>query len=230
VAVVNQISPSDEKEQSYNGFPPTDGADTLFNPIVLKDYFQFNSSFQVQNVSGAPMDITADYSDGLSVTKEDIAHGQSATFIQETEAHASGFTGSVIVTNDTGGDMVAIVNQASSGGKASSFNMYCRCYEKWVLPSLLYEYYDYSSSYQVQNVSGGPVDITATYSDGTTATRIGVPDNDVATFIQADESHASGWSGSATLEATGDVVVVVNQDAPADFDKQYSYNPSPVIE
>lgn len=230
VAVVNQISPSDEKEQTYNGFAPDNGGDTLYNPIVLKDYFTFNSSFQVQNISGAAMDITADYSDGIEVTKENIADGESATFLQATEAHASGFTGSVIVTNDTGGDMVAIVNQASSGGKASSFNMFCTCYEKWILPSLLYDYYGYNSAFQVQNVSGGPVDITVTYSDGTTSTAEDVADNDVASFIQANESHASGWSGSATVEATGVVAVVVNQDAPADFDKQYSYNPVPIIE
>jgi hypothetical protein len=228
VAVVNQITPSDEKEQTYNGFLPDDGVDTLFDPIVLKDYFTFNSSFQVQNISGAPMDITASYSDGMVVTKEDIADGESATFIQATEAHASGFTGSVIVTNDTGGDMVAIVNQASSGGKASSFNMLCSCHEKWALPSLLYDYYGYNSAFQVQNVSGGPADISVTYSDGTTASASGVADNDVASFIQATESHASGWAGSAIVEATGCVVVVVSQDAPADFDKQYSYNPAPV--
>jgi hypothetical protein len=163
----------------------------------------------------------------VSVTKEDIADGESATFLQATEAHASNFTGSVIVTNDTGGDMVAIVNQASSGGKASSFNMFSQSSTKWALPSLLHAFYGYNSAFQVQNVSGGLVDITVSYSDGTVSSAFNVADNDVASFIQALESHPNTWSGSAIVEATGGVVVVVNQDAPADFDKQYSYNPVP---
>jgi hypothetical protein len=227
VAVVNQITPSDEKEQTYNGFAPADGADTLYNPIALKDYFTFNSSFQVQNISGATMDITAEYSDGVSVTKTGIADGDAATFLQATEAHASNWTGSAMISNSTGGDMVAIVNQASSGGKASSFNMFSASSTKWALPSLLYDFYGYNSAFQVQNVSGSAADISVTYSDGTTASASGVADNDVASFIQATETHASGWSGSAIVEATGGVVVVVNQDAPADFDKQYSYNAVP---
>jgi hypothetical protein len=230
VAIVNQINPAGEKEQTYNGFAPTDGADTLYTPIALKGFFTFNSSFQVQNISGAQMDITAEYSDGVTVTKEDIADGESATFVQSAEGHASGFSGSAVVTNSTGGDMVAIVNQSSAGGKASSFNMFSAGSTDWALPSLLHDYYGYNSAFQVQNVSGSSVDITVNYSDGTTATASGVADNQIASFVQANESHAGTWSGSATLEATGEVVVVVNQDAPADFDKQYSYNPVPVME
>lgn len=229
VAMVNQISPNGNKEQTYNGFSPSDGNDTLYTPIALKNYFNFNSSFQVQNISGASMDIIATYSDGVVTTVTNVADGDAATFAQRNEAHSDNWAGSAIITNSTGGAMVGIVNQASSKGKASSFNMFSGGSAEWALPSLLHDYYGgYNSSFQVQNISGAPVNISVTYSDGLTASATNVPDNGVALFAQGPEAHATRWGGSAIVSATGDVVIVVNQDAPGTIDKQYSYNAVPL--
>lgn len=228
VAMVNQIAgsspgPVTNKEQTYNGFSPTDGAAILYAPIALYAYYGYNSSFQVQNISGAPMNITATYSDGRVMTVNNVAHGQAATFLQHLEGHAPGWTGSAVITNNTGGNMVGIVNQASAKN-ASSYNMFSGGSTQWALPSLLKAYYGFNSAFQVQNISGGPVNITVTYDDGVTASATNVPNNSVATFIQAGEAHASGWAGSARVTATGNVVVVVNQEGPGTGDMQYSYN------
>jgi len=229
VAVVNQINANGEKEQTYNGFAPADGGATLYNPIALKAYYTFNTAFQVQNISGAPMDICATYSDGIDqVCETNVADGASAMFNQAGETHADGFQGSAVITNTTGGNMVGIVNQASPSGKASSFNMFAEGATKWALPSLLKAYYEYNSGFQLQNISGGPVNITVTYSDGEVETAENVANGASAAFQQSVEGHVDGWNGSATVEATGAIVVVVNQDAPANFDKQYSYNAVPL--
>jgi hypothetical protein len=227
VAVVNQISTSGNKEQTYNGFSPADGASTLYAPIALFQYYGFTSAFQVQNISGGPMDITATYSDGRAATVPGVAVGAAATFLQSAEGHSPVWSGSAVITNNTGGDMVGIVNQASALF-ASSYNMFSGGSQNWALPSLLKDYYTFNSAFQVQNISGGPVNISVTYDDGQTASATNIGDNGVAAFIQRFEGHASRWAGSAKVTATGNVVVVVNQDSTqTGGDYMYSYNGVP---
>jgi hypothetical protein len=230
VAVVNQITEAGNLEQTYNGFAPASGGDTLYAPIALHAYYGFNSAFQVQNISGAPMDITATYSDGISETVTSVADGASATFLQANEAHVATWTGSAKITNSTGGAMVGIVNQQGAVS-AASYNMYSSGASAWALPSLLYQYYGFTSAFQVQNVSGGTTDITVTYDDVTTASATGVADGGVATFIQNNEAgHTGPWAGSARVTAGGDIVIVVNQDVltAGAIDYQYSYNAVPL--
>lgn len=232
VAIVNQIgdtAPSVNLEQAYNGFAPVSGAATLYTPIALHDYYSFNSAFQIQNISGSAMDICATYSDGYFACQTGIADGASATFLQQGEPHAATWTGSATITNTTGGDMVGIVNQ-QGGNSAASFNMYAAGSTNWALPSLLYQYYSFTSAFQVQNISSGSVDITVTYDDGASASATGVAAGQVATFIQALETgHTANQAFSAVIAATGDIVVVVNQDVitPGAIDYQYSYNAVP---
>jgi len=233
VAVVNQIAgsspgPARNMEQTYNGFSTSDGAPTLYSPIALNAYYGFNTSFQVQNIGSGPMNITATYSDGKVATVNNVAAGKAATFLQNQEGHAASWTGSAVITNNTGQNMVGIVNQASSA-MAASFNMFAAGATTWALPSLLKSYYTYNSAFQVQNISGGPVNVTVTYDDGKTASANNVANNNVATFIQKNETHANGWAGSARVTATGNVVVVVNQDSTqTGADYMYSYNGVPL--
>lgn len=230
VAVVNQITEAGNLEQTYNGFSPASGGDTLYAPIALHDFYGFNSAFQVQNISGAPMDITATYSDGITETVASVADGASATFLQANEAHVATWTGSAQITNSTGGAMVGIVNQQGATS-AASYNMYSSGASMWALPSLLYQYYGFTSAFQVQNVSGGTTNITVAYDDGTTNSATDVPDGGVATFIQDNEvGHTGPWAGSARVTAGGDIVIVVNQDvlSAGAIDYQYSYNAVPL--
>jgi hypothetical protein len=230
VAVVNQISEGANLEQTYNGFAATDGSDVLYTPIALADFYGFNTAFQVQNISGAAMDICATYSDGVSVCENGIADGDAATFIQATEGHGPTWLGSATITSSTGGDMVGIVNQ-QGGPSAASFNMYAGGATSWALPSLLYQFYGFTSAFQVQNISGSPVDINVTYDDGTSAQALAVADGDVAAFVQDTElGHTPNQAFSAIVEATGDVVVAVNQDAltAGAIDYMYSYNAIPL--
>jgi hypothetical protein len=229
VAVVNQIVDG-KLEQTYNGFGPADANDVLYTPIALHAFYGFNSAFQVQNVSGAAMDVCATYSDGLFQCVTGVGDGDAATFLQGDESHVANWTGSAMITNTTGGDMVGIVNQQSNKS-AASFNMFAGGATSWALPSLLYDYYGgYNSAFQVQNISSGAVDIDVTYSDGVTASADAVAAGGVATFIQNDETtHTNATAFSAVVEATGDIVIVVNQDvlSPGAFDYQYSYNAVP---
>ncbi|MBN1887676.1 MAG: hypothetical protein JW850_06785 [Thermoflexales bacterium] len=231
VAVVNQMNKTANKEQTYNGFAPADAGPVLYSPIALRAYYTFNSAFQVQNVSGAAMDITVTYSDGISRTITGVADGAAAMFAQTAEAHALGWAGSAKVTNSTGGNMVGIVNQSNPAGKASSFNMFTSGANRWVLPSLLRAYYGYNSGYQIQNVGDTAVTVNVTYSDGQhNMTGVVIEPGQVAgPYAQtAEADHGVSWSGSAVVESTGPIVIVVNQDAPGEFDRQYAYNAVPV--
>jgi hypothetical protein len=230
VAIVNQIGVNANLEQTYNGFAPADGGPTLYAPIALRAYYGFNSAMQVQNISSGPMDIIATYSDGVTKTVTNVAVGASATFLQANEAHADKWTGSAKITNSTGGAMVGIVNQQGAKS-AASYNMYTGGAQTWILPSLLHKYYGFTSAFQIQNVGTGPVDITVTYDDGTTKSATGIAAGATTNFLQDNEvEHVNNWAGSARVTATGDIVVVVNQDVltAGSIDYQYSYNAVPL--
>jgi hypothetical protein len=230
VAVVNQISEGGNLEQTYNGFAPASGGDTLYAPIALNAFYGFNSAMQVQNVSGAAMDISVEYSDGITATVAGVADGESATFIQANEGHAASWTGSAKFTNSTGGDMVGIVNQQGTTS-AASYNMYASGATEWALPSLLFQYYGFTSAFQVQNIGDTPVDITVEYDDGSSASATDVAGGAAYSFIQNDETgHTANWAGSAKVTADGPIVIVVNQDvlSAGAIDYQYSYNAVPL--
>lgn len=233
VAMVNQINAELNLEQTYNGFSPEDGASELYAPVALHEYYGFNSGFQVQNISDAPMDIIASYSDGHVVTHTEVLPTQSVFFLQGVEVeHGRGWTGSARITSSTGDDIVGIVNQQGPQSGAS-YNMYTSGSRIWGIPSLLYKYYGFTSAFQVQNVSDSSIDVWVRYDDGTEARSENVEPGTIAPpFIQNDESgHSEKWAGSAVVEATGDIVLIVNQDVlvPGEIDYQYSYNPIPLL-
>jgi hypothetical protein len=221
VTMVNQDNATAKMEQSYNGFGG--GATTLYLPVVMYQYYGWDTAFQIQNIGGSATNIVATFSDGKVVTKTNILPRSAAMFVQSGEGHASGFLGSVKVTG--GQNLVGIVNQQSATtGKASSYNAFTAASTKFVLPAVMKSFYGFNSAFQCQNVSGTDTTITVAYSDGVPASKPALAGTS-ALFVQSAEAHAAGWSGAATVTAGQNIVCIVNEEGPNGIgDNSMSYN------
>lgn len=230
VVVVNQNGP--DQQNSFNGF--TTGAQTVYMPSVMDAFYGFVTAIQVQNVGSAQTRIQVTYSDAIVQTSGYIQPNQSTFFYSWLEGHSSGFNGSATVTSLDSQNLVAVAN-ISDGTQSSAYNGFASGSTTFVLPSVLKNFYDYSSSIQIQNVSGGTVDCAVTYSDAVTAvpvigTLTDLADGDSVLLANGIEAHADNFQGSATVVCTGNVVAIVNQGpnvgsaADGDYDGSVAYN------
>jgi hypothetical protein len=230
VVVVNQNGPN--KQNTYNGF--TGGGPTLYAPIIMNAYYGFKTVVQVQNVGSSATEVRVTYSDGVVVTSNPVPPKSSVSFYNWTEGHASNFLGSAKIESIGGSDIVGTVNQTNDI-QSSSYNLFVGGAGTFVLPTIMRNYYDYSTSFQIQNVSTSAVDCVVTYDDGVPAapsgSLTGIPAGGSVLVPNRNETgHGNNYTGSATVVCTGDVVVVVNQGPNPElpgyttFDASLAYN------
>jgi hypothetical protein len=204
---------------SYTGIRAAETATSLFMPVAVKAFYDFNSQLVVQN-AGATASVTFEFFNqaGASIATYVTSVAANASAIVEldtltptTGSIPSGFNGSVKVTSSS--NLAGMVNNMT-GSVLQTYNAFTASDGGTTLyaPALFNAYYGYISSIQVQNVGSVSTDITVTYSDGIVVTKTAGP-NSAAMFVQNAEGHASGWSGSAKVTSSAaDVVAVVAQN------------------
>jgi len=101
---------------SYSGFAA--GSDEVRTPIVMKRYFDYNSSVTCQNVGGSATTMTLTYAgNGTPSVSPSIAAGGTHLFYQPTETQLSdGFIGSATITSSGAVPIVCVVNQDINEG------------------------------------------------------------------------------------------------------------------
>ncbi len=119
-AIVNVVSP-DVSNISFGGeayIGVTGGSTTASLPLLFKNFFGFNTFFNVQNVSQTPANVTVRFlgesgtGTAVDVTKtfSNLQPNASVRFDQQTEADLpTGFNGSATITSNT--DIAAVATQ-----------------------------------------------------------------------------------------------------------------------
>lgn len=226
VVVVNQNGPN--KQNTYNGFYA--GGQELSAPIIMNAYYGFKTVVQVQNVGASQTRVRATYSDGKTVTSGYIQPNSAVSFYNWTESHASNFVGSGTFESLDGQDLVGMVNQTNDV-QSSSYNLFAGGSGTFVLPTIMRNFYDYSTSFQIQNIGGSSCDCVVTYDDGATpapaGSLTGIPAGGSVLVPNRNETgHGNDYTGSATVVCTGDVVVVVNQGPNPELTQYQGYDAS----
>jgi hypothetical protein len=99
VALVNEQN-SYHRAASYTGFAT--GSTKVSLPIVLKRYYNYNTSVTCQNVGTANTNMTITYSNAATKTISGVGANGTALFYQPNEAGiANGFNGSATVTSSS---------------------------------------------------------------------------------------------------------------------------------
>ena len=230
VAVVNQNNVGALQQQTYEGFSPSSAGTELFVPVLMRNFYGFNTSVQVQNVGAGSTDVTIHYSNGTSKTETLPTNGSSYLFTQGNDtALPSGWIGSARITS-TSEDIVAVANQQNVGtGKASSYNAFASTATGFVGPNVMKNFYGFNTAVQVQNV-GSTTTCTATFSNGTSQTSPSLAQYETHLFTQANNADlGTSFIGSVSLSCGGQpFVAIVNQEGPSGMgDNSMSYNAIP---
>jgi hypothetical protein len=232
VAVVNQNNVGALQQQTYEGFSEAAAGPTLYVPVLMRSFYGFNTSVQVQNVGAASTDVTIYYSNGTSKTQTLATNGSSYLFTQGNDADLpTGWIGSARIES-TGENIIAVVNQQNpTTGKASSYNAFAGGASGFVGPNVMKNFYGFNTSVQVQNV-GSSTTCTATFSNGTSQTSGTLAQYGTHLFTQANNTAlGTSFIGSVELSCNGQpFVAIVNQDGPNGVgDNAMSYNAIPSV-
>lgn len=208
-------------------------ATTISFPLVKNNYYGKTTTFYIQNAGDGDADLMATFAmgDGNEYTLEitGVGKGQMA-IINPADADGGSGTpsgnttdavGSLTVTSDQplagvvmehGSEEPAQIVQSTRGFAPQDGDT------KAYAPIIKSDFFNRFTGLQVQNVSGGPIDITVTYAgsgdcDGVVDEATNVADGASHTFVHlgTQTNLPAGCLASATVVATGEVVAIVNE-------------------
>jgi hypothetical protein len=226
-----------------NGF--SSGSSTVLLASVLKNQFNTNSTFSIQNADSGAIDITVNFFDAANpsaapivVTETNIPQGAAKYYDMGTLSNitAASFNGSATVTavktgTTTPANIVASVLELSTNSTAAkAFEGVAGGAPKVFMASALCDIFGgQRTAYAVQNTSTtATATVNVKYSNNTADTaQIGPGAK--KSFIACDKTGAN-FSGAATIEATGADVVVIgkvfNNPAIAGFETAFLGEPT----
>jgi len=221
VAIDSQTTPSGQT-QSYNGLAA--GAQTVYIPDLYNGYYSWVSSINIQNMGTVPTTVTVDYSDGVTNTCNSLVAGASCLLYQPVEGHTSGTRFSATITSDTE-DIVAIVNQAvNAKNQAQTYLGMTGGSRRVLMPKIMKGYYQWVTSFSVQNIGSGPTDISVTYSPyggyaGTSYTIYNLAAGGSYQAYQGNDTNIlsgqelpSGYRGSVVVASSAeDIIATANE-------------------
>jgi hypothetical protein len=231
VAVVNQNNVAALQQQTYEGFSTTASGLELYAPVLMRAFYGFNTSVQVQNVGTGSTDVTIHYSNGTSETQTLATNGASYLFTQHNDPGIpNNWIGSARITS-TSQNVIAVVNQQNSGsGKAASYNAFAAAAAKFVGPNVMKNFYGFNTSVQVQSIGASATTCTATFSNGTSQTSPSLSQYGTYLFTQQNNAAlGTTFIGSVEIDCGGgSFVAIVNQNGPDGMgDNAMAYNAIP---
>lgn len=164
---------------SYNGM--AQGAEVLYVPRVVKDYYNYQSGLKVQNVGTEALTVEVVYSFGgntYTQTSPSIGSGQSWGPYMGDEGQLPGSMAGVIgsgsavisvVSPNANKAIIATVNEdnrVDPAGRGVTYRaaLGADATETLIFPQVVSEYYGYSSGIQIAKTSAGTVSCSACYS------------------------------------------------------------------
>lgn len=216
------------ENQLYSYSPFTSGSLVAYAPVVMNNYYGYNTAITVQNLGAGVANVTVTYGTGATQT-HDIASASSYVFFTPSSGLPSGtLTSAKIESNQ---NIVALVNENNVYGRAASYTAFASGSTTVSVPIVMKRYYNYNTSVTCQNVGVAATNMTITYSNAATTTLNSIPANGIALFYQpTDVGVANGFNGSASITSSGQpIVCITNEDqnegslATTVFDQLFSY-------
>lgn len=203
-----------------NGF--SSGGGTALIATVLKNTFDTNSIFSVQNADTEENDIVIDFYNTSAQkvhTKTSTIKPGASYYVDagQESGLGSSFNGSAVVTatrsDDSDGSIVASAMELKIAGPgASAFEGVPSGATTFYMPSALCNYLGQSTAYAVQNTSlTTSTSVTVEYSNGTSETK-SVGPGAKQSFMGCDPSGMpSNFLGSAVVTSTDTPVIAIGK-------------------
>ncbi|MDP1547604.1 MAG: hypothetical protein Q8L87_16470 [Anaerolineales bacterium] len=200
--------------QLYSYSPFTSGSLIAYTPVIMNNYYGNITALTVQNLGAAIANVTVTYGTGL-VQTQDIAPASAYVFYTPSSGlptgNSLGLTSATITSNQ---NIVALVNEQNSYGRAASYTGFASGSTTVSLPIVMKRYFNYNTSVTCQNVGAAATNMTILYSNAATVTQTSIPANGTAIFYQPNETGLpDGFNGSATITSSSQpIVCVTNED------------------
>jgi hypothetical protein len=199
----------------------------VYAPYLRKNYYGYNSYMAIQNAANVPATVQVTYKAGgtgadLPAATQNFTLAAYTTRILYQNDNASlpdGFYGSAVISGTQ--QLAVVINNyggLARGYMDSQFESYNGLVNtgatKLYLPKLTVNYYEYQSSFTVQNVGTAPAMMTVNYTFGTNTYSKASPaiQPGAAWSVYLPTSGASGlpagFSGSGSAVITSDQPVV----------------------
>ncbi|MBC7237844.1 MAG: hypothetical protein H5T69_18535, partial [Chloroflexi bacterium] len=209
-------------------------ATKVFAPYLRKDYYGRNSYIAIQNTSDQTATVTVTYYDHtgaqIAAATENLTIPPYTTAISYQDQNAnlpggggsSGFHGSAVIEGNQ--PLAVVVNNANSGTSPTtsgfeSYNGQGTGATKLYLPKLTVNYYDYQSSFTVQNAGTAATAVNVEYNFGGTTYTHSNPSLApgaawpvyLASPAQSNLPSGISGSGSAIITASQPLLAVVTE-------------------
>jgi hypothetical protein len=129
VATANAANPSNQA-QTYGGF--ASGSDTVGLPVVMKQYFGWDTAFTCQNIGTVSTSLNVSYQDyaGNAYNTATLTPGASIVVVQPNEPFLpNGYVGAATVkANTSGAEIACIVNQTHGANQAAGMGDWSMSY------------------------------------------------------------------------------------------------------
>jgi len=203
VAVANIYGSSDTLNQlySYNAFPA--GGMNWYTPVLLKEYYGWNASLIIQNISDSTANVTVNYNTGHSDVYSILPHSVESIFlphISELPSGGSGLFSANIVSDQ---NVVVTVNQSNVYDDAATYNGSTGGSINISLPHLVKKLSDFNSSVTCQNLGSLSTTLTISYygagpvvTDNSTSIS---PGGTFIFYLPHNTSLPDGYEGSASV-------------------------------
>jgi hypothetical protein len=201
--------PTDDQLYSYNPFSA--GSTTAYAPVIMNDFYGYNTALVIQNVGASDATVTITYGDG-TVKTTTIAPGAADSRYTPMEGLATGLlTGAVVESNEP---IVLLVNESTAMNRAAAYSGFAMGSETIRAPIVLRRYYDYNSSVTCQNLGTADTVVSIDYGGvaGTTDSAAVAPGGIHMFYQPIDSLLSDGFIGSATITADQPIACIVNQD------------------
>lgn len=201
---------------SYNGF--SSGAKTFYVPSAAKNYYGWNASVNIQNVSTSTANVTVTYSTGYSYDFQIPAKSGKAIYVPGETALPDGLH-SVTVESDQ--DIVVTLNQSNNYNRAATYNGASIGTTEVALPNVMKKYYKYSSSISCQNIGTAATTMTVEFANVPAAAKTSPsidPGEGWLIYLPNEAGLPIGFNASAIVTSSGQPIICIAnsnmEDAP----------------
>lgn len=238
-AIVNIYGRDTTNNQLYSYNPFASGSTTAFAPVIMSDYYGYNTALVIQNMGTSDADVRVTYSipGSADVVKTyTIAPGAAESLY--TPAQSLGNTTNKLmaakVESTNSQPLAVLVNESTpSTSRAASYSGFASGTKSVSAPIVMRRYYGYNTSVTCQNIGSGPTNISISYAgiSGTTDFTNVAAGASQLLYQPTDSLLSDNFIGSATITSSAeDIVCVVNEDqneapqASQVMDQLYAYN------
>jgi hypothetical protein len=232
--IVNIYGRGPVLDQLYSYNPFKAGSLNAYAPLIMSNYFGYNTALVVQNIGASTAAVTVTYTNG-HVSNHNVAAGAAVSiYTPSVTALPSGNTlyGATITSNQP---IVVLVNESNAYNRAASYSGFTDGSTEVRAPIVMKNYYQYNSSVTCQNVGTSAATMTIAYAGVTgTTTSPSIQPGRTHLFYQPNDpalgSVPINFITSATITSAQPMVCVVNQDqnmgtlAVTNMDQLYAYN------